>query len=54
LVILEGDRKDTFRFQHVPTDETFGSLGPEELFRIDTPDDPSSPIQHQGQVLIIW
>jgi dTDP-glucose 4,6-dehydratase len=27
----------------VSTDEVFGSLGPDELFRIDTPYDPSSP-----------
>jgi dTDP-glucose 4,6-dehydratase len=40
---LEGQKKDEFRFLHVSTDEVFGSLGPDELFRIDTPYDPSSP-----------
>lgn len=32
-----------FRFIHVSTDEVFGSLGDEGLFREDTPYDPSSP-----------
>jgi dTDP-glucose 4,6-dehydratase len=32
-----------FRFLHVSTDEVFGSLGDEGLFRPDTPYDPSSP-----------
>jgi dTDP-glucose 4,6-dehydratase len=40
---LEAQKKENFRFLHVSTDEVFGSLGPEELFRIDTPYDPSSP-----------
>ena len=40
---LEGTRKADFRLLHVSTDEVFGSLGPDELFRIDTPYDPSSP-----------
>ena len=40
---LEGEKKENFRFLHVSTDEVFGSLGPDELFRIDTPYDPSSP-----------
>ncbi|MCF6238013.1 MAG: dTDP-glucose 4,6-dehydratase [Candidatus Marinimicrobia bacterium] len=40
---LRGAKKDNFRFLHVSTDEVFGSLGPDELFRIDTPYDPSSP-----------
>jgi dTDP-glucose 4,6-dehydratase len=40
---LEGQKKEGFRFLHVSTDEVFGSLGPDELFRIDTPYDPSSP-----------
>lgn len=30
-------------FHHVSTDEVYGSLGPEGLFREDTPYDPSSP-----------
>ncbi|MCW3838190.1 dTDP-glucose 4,6-dehydratase [Sphingomonas canadensis] len=32
-----------FRFLHVSTDEVYGSLGPDGLFREDTPYDPSSP-----------
>ena len=32
-----------FRFQHVSTDEVFGSLGDEGLFSETTPYDPSSP-----------
>lgn len=35
--------KETFRFLHVSTDEVFGSLGPEGLFREDTPYAPNSP-----------
>ena len=38
----EGERA-AFRFLHVSTDEVFGSLGGEGLFREDTPYDPSSP-----------
>ncbi len=40
---LESPEKEDFRFLHVSTDEVFGSLGPDEKFRIDTPYDPSSP-----------
>ena len=40
---LDDKKKADFRFLHVSTDEVFGSLGPDELFRIDTPYDPSSP-----------
>ena len=40
---LEAADKDTFRFLHVSTDEVYGSLGDEGLFREDTPYDPSSP-----------
>jgi dTDP-glucose 4,6-dehydratase len=40
---LEGAEKDAFRFLHVSTDEVYGSLGDEGLFREDTPYDPSSP-----------
>jgi dTDP-glucose 4,6-dehydratase len=36
-------RRSAFRFLHVSTDEVFGSLGAEGLFREDTPYDPSSP-----------
>ncbi|UWQ21734.1 dTDP-glucose 4,6-dehydratase [Jannaschia sp. W003] len=37
------DRPEGFRFHHVSTDEVFGSLGPEGMFREDTPYDPRSP-----------
>jgi len=40
---LEGAAKAAFRFLHVSTDEVYGSLGDEGLFREDTPYDPSSP-----------
>lgn len=40
---LPAARKDGFRFLHVSTDEVYGSLGAEGLFREDTPYDPSSP-----------
>jgi dTDP-glucose 4,6-dehydratase len=40
---LPGERKDAFRFLHVSTDEVYGSLGPDGLFREDTAYDPSSP-----------
>jgi len=36
------DRHDV-RFHHVSTDEVYGSLGEDGLFREDTPYDPSSP-----------
>lgn len=32
-----------FRFQHISTDEVFGSLGPTGLFREDSPYQPNSP-----------
>ena len=32
-----------FRFQHISTDEVYGSLGPKGLFTEDTPYDPRSP-----------
>ncbi|MBX3196799.1 MAG: dTDP-glucose 4,6-dehydratase [Labilithrix sp.] len=35
--------RDAFRFVHVSTDEVFGSLGSEGLFREDTPYAPNSP-----------
>ena len=38
-----GGKGDAFRFLHVSTDEVYGSLGEEGLFREDTPYDPSSP-----------
>jgi len=40
---LAGARKAAFRFHHVSTDEVYGSLGPEGLFREDTPYAPNSP-----------
>ena len=40
---LPADDADRFRFLHVSTDEVYGSLGAEGLFREDTPYDPSSP-----------
>jgi dTDP-glucose 4,6-dehydratase len=35
--------QENFRFVHVSTDEVYGSLGAEGLFREDTPYQPSSP-----------
>lgn len=40
---LPKQRQRDFRFLHVSTDEVYGSLGPEGLFREDTAYDPSSP-----------
>jgi dTDP-glucose 4,6-dehydratase len=40
---LQGEKKETFRFHHVSTDEVYGSLGDEGLFLETTPYDPSSP-----------
>lgn len=40
---LSGGKRDAFRFLHVSTDEVYGSLGPEGLFREDTRYDPRSP-----------
>jgi dTDP-glucose 4,6-dehydratase len=40
---LPPDRKSGFRFHHISTDEVFGSLGAEGLFREDTPYQPKSP-----------
>lgn len=40
---LEGSRRDAFRFLHISTDEVYGSLGEDGLFRETTPYDPSSP-----------
>lgn len=40
---LSGERRDAFRFLHVSTDEVYGSLGEEGLFREDTGYDPRSP-----------
>ena len=44
LAGFEADRRARdFRFHHISTDEVFGSLGPEGLFREDTPYAPNSP-----------
>jgi len=40
---LPADRKSTFRFLHVSTDEVYGSLGAEGKFTETTPYDPHSP-----------
>ena len=40
---LNAQDKSTFRFLHVSTDEVYGSLGDEGLFKEITPYDPSSP-----------
>ncbi len=40
---LSGEEKKAFRFLHISTDEVFGSLGREGMFREDTPYDPRSP-----------
>ncbi|HKU95054.1 MAG TPA: dTDP-glucose 4,6-dehydratase [Vineibacter sp.] len=40
---LSGAARDRFRFQHISTDEVFGSLGAEGLFTEDTPYRPNSP-----------
>jgi dTDP-glucose 4,6-dehydratase len=40
---LDADRRATFRFLHVSTDEVYGSLGPDGLFDEETPYAPNSP-----------
>lgn len=40
---LSGARAERFRVLHVSTDEVYGSLGAEGLFREDAPYDPRSP-----------
>ncbi len=40
---LPQQRQTAFRFQHISTDEVFGSLGDIGLFREDTPYAPNSP-----------
>jgi dTDP-glucose 4,6-dehydratase len=41
---LEGEKKDSFRFHHVSTDEVFGDLPFDSgIFTEETPYDPSSP-----------
>jgi dTDP-glucose 4,6-dehydratase len=41
--LADPDRKASFRFQHISTDEVFGSLGAEGLFHEQTPYAPNSP-----------
>lgn len=43
FVKLAEDRKHTFRFHHISTDEVYGDLGEEGLFTEETAYDPSSP-----------
>lgn len=40
---LEATRKERFRFQHISTDEVFGSLGAAGFFTEETPYAPNSP-----------
>ena len=40
---LPADRKETFRFLHISTDEVYGSLGDEGFFTEETGYDPRSP-----------
>ncbi len=40
---LPAAEAEAFRFLHISTDEVYGSLGEEGLFREDTPYDPRSP-----------
>ena len=40
---LSPAQRDCFRFHHVSTDEVYGSLGPDGVFREDTPYAPNSP-----------
>ncbi len=40
---LPAERKTTFRFQHISTDEVYGSLGPDGFFSETTPYHPKSP-----------
>lgn len=40
---LDAQRARAFRFMHISTDEVFGTLGAEGLFREDTPYAPNSP-----------
>jgi dTDP-glucose 4,6-dehydratase len=43
LAESDADTRRSFRFLHVSTDEVYGSLGAEGLFREDTPYAPNSP-----------
>jgi len=41
--MLPEEKKNKFRFQHISTDEVYGSLGKEGFFTETTPYDPKSP-----------
>jgi len=43
FTILPEEKKSSFRFHHISTDEVYGSLGDEGLFTETTPYDPRSP-----------
>ena len=40
---LPANRRDSFRFHHISTDEVYGSLGPSNFFTEETAYDPRSP-----------
>jgi dTDP-glucose 4,6-dehydratase len=40
---LAGEAREAFRFLHISTDEVYGALGADGLFKEDTPYDPRSP-----------
>ncbi|MCJ8142800.1 dTDP-glucose 4,6-dehydratase [Ancylobacter sp. A5.8] len=40
---LDAGAREAFRFHHISTDEVYGTLGAEGLFREDTPYQPNSP-----------
>jgi dTDP-glucose 4,6-dehydratase len=40
---LKGEKQSKFRFQHISTDEVYGSLGDTGLFTEETPYQPNSP-----------
>ncbi|MCX8252516.1 dTDP-D-glucose-4,6-dehydratase [Beijerinckiaceae bacterium RH AL1] len=40
---LDQEAKARFRFHHISTDEVFGSLGPDDFFREESPYQPNSP-----------
>ena len=43
FLALSEERKSTFRFHHISTDEVYGDLGETGLFTEETPYEPSSP-----------
>jgi dTDP-glucose 4,6-dehydratase len=40
---LEGEKKSSFKFHHISTDEVYGTLGPEGLFTEENRYEPNSP-----------